>query len=86
MQESSRIAAGRRRAAVAKRAVAFAAAGGFAAVLVLARTTHPGASAATGSPLSPPSALLSQVDAGSSLSGGTIAPAAAAPSVSTSTS
>jgi hypothetical protein len=85
MQESSRIAAGRRRAAVAKRAVAFAAAGCFAAVLMLARTTHPGA-VATGSTLSPPSALLSQVQAGSSLSGGAIGPAASAPSVSTSTS
>jgi hypothetical protein len=86
MQESSRIVAGRERAAVAKRLVAFAAVGGFAAVLVLARTAHPGA-VATSSTLSPPAALVSQVEAGSSLSGGSIGPAAAsAPSVSTSTS
>ncbi|MGD0714645.1 MAG: hypothetical protein ABSB24_10735 [Gaiellaceae bacterium] len=85
MQETSRIAAGRERAAVAKRAVAFAAAGCFAAVLVLARTTHPGATA-TGSTLSPPTALLSQIEAGSSLSGGSIGSAVSAPSVSTSTS
>lgn len=70
---------------MAKRVIGLAAAGSFAAVLLLARTTHPG-TAAAGSPLSPPSALLAQVNAGSSLSGGTIAPAAAAPSVSTSTS
>jgi hypothetical protein len=84
---SSRIAAGRERAAAAKRFVALVAAGGFVSVLVLARATHPGAAAASGSAgLSPPQALVSQVQAGSSLAPGAIAPASSAPAVSTSTS
>ncbi len=83
----SRIAAGRERAAAAKRVVALVAAGSFVSVLVLARVTHPGAAAAGGSAgLSPPQALIAQVQASSSLSPGAIAPAASAPAVSTSTS
>ena len=87
MQESSRIAAGRYRAARAKRTVAFAAAGSFLAVLGLARATHPGSAAASsGSTLSPPTALVQQTQAGSSLSSGTIAPSTSQPQVQTSTS
>jgi len=89
MQESSRIAAGRRKAVRAKRTVALAAAGSFLAVLGLARATHPGSAAAgSGSTLSPPTALVRQTQAGSSLSSGTIAPSTSSsqPQVQTSTS
>ena len=87
MQESSRIAAGRDKAARAKRTVALTAAGSFLAVLGLARATHPGTTAASSSStLSPPSSLVRQTQLGSSLSAGSIAPARSSPQVSTATS
>jgi len=96
MQESSRVTAGRRRAARAKRTIALAAAGGFLAVFGLARISHPGTTAAgsvtTGS--SPSSVVVQQQsdDAGESddgtLSSGTIAPSTSSsvPQVQTATS
>ena len=74
MPGASRVDAGRRRASVAKRAVALTAAGGFVVALALARQTHPGAAATNRTtPLSPPSGLSSEVDQGLSLGGGSIA-------------
>lgn len=72
MPRDSRIEAGRTRAAVAKRAVAVTAAGGFLAVLVLARQAHPGAAVAHGSQLSTPTRLTSEVTQGTPLGGGSI--------------
>jgi len=87
MQESSRIAAGRHKAARAKRTVVIAAAGSFLAVFGLVRATHPGSAApSSGTPLSAPSALVARTQAGSSLSSGTIAPSQSQPQVQTSTS
>ncbi len=89
MQESSRVEAGRRRAARAKRTVALAAAGSFLAVFGLARVTHPGTTAAstgtTGS--SPSSSVAAQTGDDSTLSSGTIqSSGSSVPQVSTSTS
>ena len=89
-QESSRVAAGKHRVSRAKRMVALTAGGSFLVVLGLARATHPGSAAASSSAtkLSPPTALVAQVDSGSTLSAGSIAsaPASSAPAVQTSTS
>ena len=94
MQESSRVTAGRQRAARAKRTIALAAAGGFLAVFGLARISHPGTTAAgsvtTGS--SPSSIVVQQSDDSGSddgtLSSGTIAPSTSSsvPQVQTATS
>jgi len=94
MQESSRVTAGRQRAARAKRTIALAAAGGFLAVFGLARISHPGTAAAgsvsTGS--SPSSIVVQQSDDnGASDDGwgsGTLAPStsSSAPQVQTRTS
>jgi hypothetical protein len=91
--EESRVDAGRRRAAAAKRAVALAAAGGFVVALALARHGHPGSAAANPtSQLSPPSGLSSEVNQGFSLGGGSIGPSssgssgAAAPPVQSASS
>jgi len=88
MQDSSRIAAGRDKAARAKRTVVIAAAGSFLAVFGLVRATHPGSTApSSGSTLSAPSALVAQTQSGSSLSSGTIASSSSSqPQVQTSTS
>lgn len=72
MPDVSRVAAGRRRAAAAKRAVALTAAGGFLVVLGLARHAHPGTAAATPSPRSPFTGLSSPARQGFSLGGGSI--------------
>jgi hypothetical protein len=72
--DGSRIDAGRRRAAAAKRAVALTAAGSFVVTLALARQAHPGTAAANPTPLSPPSGLSSEVNQGFSLGGGSIGP------------
>ena len=74
MPGESRIDAGRRRASVAKRAVALSAAGGFVVALGLARHAHPGTAAANPTPLQPPSGLSSEVNQGFALGGGSIGP------------
>ena len=92
MPEPSRVDAGRRRAAAAKRAVALTAAGGFVAALVLARQTSPGVAAGGRTALVTPAGLSSEVNQGLSLGGGSIGPSsgggsgAPAPQVQSSTS
>jgi len=86
MQESSRVTAGRRRAARAKRTIALAAAGGFLAVFGLARISHPGTTATgsvtTGS--SPSSSVVQQSDDGGESDDGTWSSGTIAPSTSSS--
>lgn len=73
MSDASRVDAGRRRAAAAKRAVALTAASGFVAALVLARQTSPGVAASSNkTSLVPPAGLSSEVNQGLSLGGGSI--------------
>jgi hypothetical protein len=90
MQESSRIEAGRRRAARAKRTVALVAAGSFLAVFGLARVTHPGTTAAgSGTTSSSPSSSVAvQSDDDFSFDSGTIqsSPSSSVPQVTTHTS
>jgi hypothetical protein len=90
MQESSRIEAGRRRAARAKRTVALVAAGSFLAVFGLARVTHPGTAAAgSGTTSSSPSssAVVQSDDDGFSFNSGAIQSSGlSVPQVSTHTS
>jgi hypothetical protein len=89
MPDVSRVDAGRRRAAAAKRAVALTAAGGFVVVLGLARQAHPGTAAPTPLPRSPSTGLSSDAQQGYSLGGGWIGPpsgGSSAPQVQTATS
>lgn len=67
----SRIAEARRRAAGAKQTAIAAAAAGFVAVLLLARASHPG-HASTGTPLSSPATSSQEQDDGFGLSPGTL--------------
>jgi hypothetical protein len=85
MEESSRVAAGRERAAQAKRTIAVAAIGGLLAALLLARATHPGA-AARRSSLVPPTSLVAQAQVGSALAAGSIGPSSSGASAATSVS
>ncbi|HKI92865.1 MAG TPA: hypothetical protein VJ986_11240 [Gaiellaceae bacterium] len=74
MPDASRVDAGRRRAAAAKRAVTLTAAGGFVVALMLARQTNPGVAAGSRTQLVPPAGISSEVNQGLSLGGGSIGP------------
>jgi hypothetical protein len=91
MPEPTRVEAGRRRAQLAKRAVALAAAAGFAVSLALVRVGHPATATSpsahtrsqSGSSLSPSESERDD----STLGGGSIAPPSSVPaSVATATS
>ena len=76
MEKPSRIEEARQRAAGAKQLAVAAAAAGFLALALLARSSHPGhaATASTGSSSGSGSSVQSEDDGGFSLSPGSIAP------------
>ncbi|HVS85333.1 MAG TPA: hypothetical protein VHD91_06860 [Gaiellaceae bacterium] len=90
MPNDSRIEAGRRRANASKRALALVAAGGFVAMLGVARHTHPGTASSGATGTSRALAGVSSTQGSLSLGGGTLAspsPSSGTPSqVQTSTS
>ena len=95
MPERTRVEAGRRRAQLAKRAVAVTAATGFAVALALVRQGHPATATSSSTPTrSQSGSSLSSFESerddstlGSTLGGGSIAPPSSAPApVATATS
>lgn len=86
MTATSRVEAGRARAAAAKRAAVLTAVAGFLVALGLARQAHPGASSTRPTRLSPPSRLVAEVSGGSLAAGSIASSSGAGPQVQTSTS